>query len=231
MGMESWGRIGILCCGLALASGPAGAVTQAFFTSQESVEKELVRLIDNAYTSIDMALFRFASRPLAQALARARVRGVRIRLILDGHPEAERGTEGLGMRLAAVEVRRLDGKRGGTQGIMHHKFVLFDQGRVVTGSFNWTAGAEHANYENAILTDNAGVVAAYGREFERLWSRATPLTPGFSSFDSPEPANPAGTHRRHSPWKLTVRAPQAQTTKQPASSPVRKKHRRRKKKT
>jgi phosphatidylserine/phosphatidylglycerophosphate/cardiolipin synthase-like enzyme len=156
-------------------------MTRAFFTSQESVEKELVRLIDKSHSTIDMALFRFASRPLALAIGRARARHVRVRIVLDGHSEAEGRNNSLEIAFATGEVRRLDGKRGGTQGIMHHKFVLFDKERVVTGSFNWTAGAEHVNYENALLTDNSNVVAAYGREFERLWGRAQNVAPGLMS--------------------------------------------------
>jgi phosphatidylserine/phosphatidylglycerophosphate/cardiolipin synthase-like enzyme len=160
-------------------------MTRAFFTSQESVETELVSLIDNSQSTIDLALYRFESQPLAQAISRARARHVRMRLVLDGHSEAEGKNNTLGIAFVAGEVRRLDGKKGGTQGIMHHKFVLFDQKSVVTGSFNWTAGAEHANYENALLTDSPEVVAAYGQEFERLWERAVEIDPGSVGIDSP----------------------------------------------
>ena len=55
---------------------------------------------------------------------------------------------------------------------MHHKFALFDRKEVATGSFNWTPGAEYANYENALMIDDSGTVEAYNREFEMLWQRA-----------------------------------------------------------
>jgi cardiolipin hydrolase len=125
-----------------------------------------------------MALFRFSSEPLARAIRRARARNVHLRLVLDGHPEAEGNHNALGIAFAPGEVRRLDGKHGGAQGIMHHKFVLFDKSRVVTGSFNWTAGAEHINYENALLTDSSSVVTSFGQEFERLWGKAQNVDPG-----------------------------------------------------
>jgi phosphatidylserine/phosphatidylglycerophosphate/cardiolipin synthase-like enzyme len=157
---------------------PSWAVTRVFFTSQESVETELVNLINESHSTIDLALFRFASQPLALAIRRARDRHVRLRLVLDGHPEAEGKTNTVGLAFVAGEVRRLDGKRGGSRGIMHHKFVLFDQARVVTGSFNWTAGAEHVNYENALLIDDSSVVTSYSQEFERLWERAQDVDPG-----------------------------------------------------
>src|SRR5437762_875180 len=97
----------------------AAAMTRAFFTSQESVEKELVRLIDGSHSSIDMALFRFASRPLALAIARAHARHVRLRIVLDGRSEEEGKSNALGIAFVRGEVRVLDGKKGGASGIMH----------------------------------------------------------------------------------------------------------------
>src|SRR5476649_375899 len=135
-----------------------------------------------------------------------------MRLVLDGHSEADGKGNNLAIAFAAGEVRRLDGKRGGTQGIMHHKFVLFDKERVVTGSFNWTAGAEHVNYENALLTDSSSVVAAYGREFERLWERAENVDP--YSMDAVPPA--------FKKLKIKTAAPPKHSSKRP----VKKKRRR-----
>ena len=167
-------RTGIVVCFLVGMARLGRGATEAFFTSQESVEEKMVRLIERADVSIDMALFELRSPRLAAVLARAKERGVRVRLILD----AEHAKEGL----AAGEVRFLGGKNGGGRGIMHHKFALFDQKQVVTGSFNWTPGAEHANYENALLLDDPKTVGAYGREFDTLWRRA---------LEGPPPTGPA----------------------------------------
>ena len=88
---------------------------------------------------------------------------MQLRLVLDGHREADGKNNSLGTAFETGEVRRLDGKWGGSQGIMHHKFVLFDNRRVVTGSFNWTAGArEHVNYEKcSLLLDDSSVISSY----------------------------------------------------------------------
>ena len=194
-------------------------MTRAFFTSQESVEKELVRLIDGSHSTIDLALFRFASRPLALAISRARSRHVRFRIVLDGHSEQEGKSNALGIAFVRGEVRLLDGKRGGSQGIMHHKFVLFDRQRVVTGSFNWTSGAEHVNYENALLTDSSGVVAAYGKEFERLWDRAAAVDPGSGGLEG------------QSLRKSKASAAKVHASKKPAKSSSKKSHSKKKKST
>jgi mitochondrial cardiolipin hydrolase len=146
-----------------LANGGVGT-TQAFFTSQESVEDEMVRLIERSHSSIEMALYEWRSPRLVHAIEDAERRGLAVHVVLDA---SRRGQD-----LAAGEVRWLGGKNSGGRGIMHHKFILFDQNQVVTGSFNWTPGAEHSNYENALLIDDPQTVKAYILEFDTLWRRA-----------------------------------------------------------
>jgi phosphatidylserine/phosphatidylglycerophosphate/cardiolipin synthase-like enzyme len=52
---------------------------------------------------------------------------------------------------------------------MHHKFAIFDGGLLVNGSFNWTRSAAEWNSENLLLTTDPALVAAFRREFDRLW--------------------------------------------------------------
>src|SRR5438094_6284768 len=142
-------RFGMPFCCLLFLAYPVAAGTRVFFTSQESVEHRLVQFIDESRSSIDMALFELRSGGLAHALERAQGRGVHLRLVLD----ASHREEDLPV-LPAGNVRWLGGMPQ-SRGVMHNKFALFDQDRVVTGSYNWTPGAEYANYENALLTDDS----------------------------------------------------------------------------
>ena len=163
--MELLRSLGVVVTWGALLATPAAAMTKTFFTSQESVEQEMVRLIDESQSSIDVALFELRSPRLVRALKQAQSRGVQLRLVLDvSHRKDD---------LPVGQIRWLGGKAPRGRGAMHNKFSLFDQERVVTGSYNWTPGAEHMNYENALLTDDPETVSAYAKEFERLWSRAT----------------------------------------------------------
>jgi mitochondrial cardiolipin hydrolase len=172
-----WLLPGILCA-FVLSARPSWSYTRAYFSSRESLESEIVRLIDHSRTSIDIALFQFGSRPLELALERAKARRVNLRLILDTHDRAttQPAIDGV-FGSSAAERRWLKGKKSRGRGVMHHKFAVFDQERVVTGSFNWTPGAEHANYENALVTDDAQAVLDYSREFDALWRRAIPKRP------------------------------------------------------
>jgi phosphatidylserine/phosphatidylglycerophosphate/cardiolipin synthase-like enzyme len=60
------------------------------------------------------------------------------------------------------------------QSLMHHKFAVFDDRLVATGSYNWTQTAERANYENLVFLDDPEVVTRFQREFNRLWRQAEP---------------------------------------------------------
>ena len=53
--------------------------------------------------------------------------------------------------------------------LMHHKFLVVDREKVITGSFNWTSHATTANNENMIITNNPQIVRPYVDEFDRLW--------------------------------------------------------------
>lgn len=52
---------------------------------------------------------------------------------------------------------------------MHHKFALFDNATVITGSYNWTRSAERYNHENILVTNSAKVMTAFKKEFNSLW--------------------------------------------------------------
>ena len=129
----------------------------------------ILRQINRTKTSIDLAIFDFTSGELAGALLSARARGVAVRVVADARQARGKSSE-VGVLLAGgIDARLL---RGRGRGIMHHKFAVFDGRLVVTGSYNWTESAEHANLENALFLDDAAVVARYAGLFERLFGRA-----------------------------------------------------------
>lgn len=158
---------GAIVLGIFLCKEISRAETQVFFTSQVSIEKILITLIDASRTSIEIALFEFRSPALQKALQRARQRGVSVRVLLD----QSRPRQGV----VGESTRWLGGKHLRGRGVMHNKFAVFDGSRIVTGSYNWTSGAEYSNYENLLLVDDPGVVRLFAKEFEELWSRAVEI--------------------------------------------------------
>ena len=103
---------------------------------------------------------------IAQALAGAQKRGVKIRVLRDKSQSANKHDENHFLKTQGVDVEIRTGKG---RGIMHHKFAIFDEKEILTGSYNWTQNAEKFNYENAIFTDEIPVVTAFEKEFKKLW--------------------------------------------------------------
>ena len=58
---------------------------------------------------------------------------------------------------------------GGSFGIMHHKYAVFDGVRMETGSYNWTVSANRSNHENADFMADRAKIATFQSNFERLW--------------------------------------------------------------
>ena len=60
-------------------------------------------------------------------------------------------------------------KMDATPNHMHHKFMVVDNKSLLTGSYNWTVSAMRYNHENILITEEAGVVRSFLKEFENLW--------------------------------------------------------------
>ena len=144
---------------------------EAKFTRNESVADVIVRVLGDASSTIEGALYRFNHPVLAQALENAVERGVRVRILVDGNKYKEnRSTQEL-LSGAIIPFRLSYGRRGrGSK--MHHKFMVVDRQTVLTGSYNWTMESEDENHENLIIMRNAYSVGAYLGEFDALWAGA-----------------------------------------------------------
>ncbi len=64
--------------------------------------------------------------------------------------------------------------------ILHHKFAVFDERDVWTGSENFTSSAKKRNAGNALLLRNQPQLAKqYGLEWRRLWYEGSDVTPKY----------------------------------------------------
>lgn len=140
---------------------------QAFFVSPDVdgvIEQELITLINQATSTLDIALYSFTDDQLGAAVIEAHQRGVKVRVFLDDGQEEARGGEYAKLVAAGVSVAVEHVK-----GLMHHKFAVIDGRIVVTGSYNWSNAADDDNFENAVVIECPEIAAAFLEEFERLW--------------------------------------------------------------
>jgi phosphatidylserine/phosphatidylglycerophosphate/cardiolipin synthase-like enzyme len=145
---------------------------EVLFTRAGSVTEVVERLIHSTTTSLDAALYRFNSPRLARVLDEARLRHVRIRLVLDRNKYQQIRSARELLSNHQFPFRLLHGRQG--QGSkMHHKFVVLDGETVLTGSYNWTLESEERNYENLLILRDPQAVGNYTQEFEALWAEAS----------------------------------------------------------
>ena len=128
------------------------------------IEQAVAAALDAARESILIAMFSLSDRELMEAVIRAHLRGVRVRVLLDGG--AGQGC-GPWARLLACGIPVLVEQ---APGLMHHKFVVIDRRVVITGSYDWTEEANERNCENVVIIDCPGIARAFAGEFERLWA-------------------------------------------------------------
>ena len=163
----------LLLVPLLLAAGAGdekGRVGPAKVAFGPACEKLLRDEIGKARKEIKVAIYSFTRRNISRALTDAVKRGVEVDLKYD-----VKSSEWPGMRQAIGYMR----KRGvtcrpisvaGKYGKMHHKFVVIDGLRVLTGSYNFTTTASTVNYENLVLLEGKGIAAKFLAEFKRIQS-------------------------------------------------------------
>jgi cardiolipin hydrolase len=117
-----------------------------------------------ARRKVDVCVFTITDDRIRAAMLDARRRGVVIRVISDNDKALDEGSDIEPLRRAGIEVR-VDQ----TEAHMHHKFALYDDARLLTGSYNWTRSAANYNQENLIVTADRSIVERFRTEFERLW--------------------------------------------------------------
>jgi phosphatidylserine/phosphatidylglycerophosphate/cardiolipin synthase-like enzyme len=143
-----------------------GSKPRVYFSPGTACREAICSHIRFARHTISICVFTISDDEITEELLVAHRRGVDISIITDDDKSFDLGSD----------INRLD--RMGLDVItdrspvhMHHKFALFDEDTVLTGSYNWTRSAADHNYENIIVLKDPIVFAAYEREFKRLWKQ------------------------------------------------------------
>ena len=142
-----------------------------FFSPEDALEKRLVELIDQESDSIQMAIYCLTHQEIANALIRAKLRGVDVQVVVDKYSVKMKSPLSK-MADAGIAVYVWDGQRLINQkkesAIMHHKFCIFGQETLWTGSFNFTYRASRIHHENALVLKNPEMVSEFRKQFEVL---------------------------------------------------------------
>ncbi|AFC25078.1 phospholipase D-like domain-containing protein [Saprospira grandis] len=135
--------------------------------SSAAIVAELIKRIDSAQTSIDVAAYNINQANIVTALNNAQTRGVVVRYI------ANDGTSNSALSNANFPYEEVN-----NTGLMHNKFLVFDAGSVYdsyvwTGSMNLTSGNIYDDFNNVVLVQDQTLAKAYSIEFNEMWGSTT----------------------------------------------------------
>ncbi len=149
---------------------PETSQLEVAFSPDGGATALVIKAIDSARQSLELAGYSFTSRPIAQALIAARRRGVNVRVVLDKSQRTERYSSATFLANMGVPVR-IDSRYR----IMHNKFLIVDGRTVETGSFNYTYSAQHYNAENVLVVwNNPRLARIYAATWRGLWGESSP---------------------------------------------------------
>ncbi|MGC8904302.1 phospholipase D-like domain-containing protein [Thermus sp.] len=142
----------------------------AYFSPKggERAREALLQAVAQARKEILVAAFVLTDQKLVEALEKAHQRGVQVRVLLESRNLRDSREEDL--IKAGIPVRQ-----DGNPYTLHHKVIVLDGTRVVTGSYNFTARAWQVNNENLLVLESPPLAERYRREVLRLWEEGKPL--------------------------------------------------------
>lgn len=138
-----------------------------YFAPEDNVEKIIFGRIKKAKKSIRFMQFSFTSDKIGEAIIEKFKEGVQVMGVFEKRGSGTEYSEYTKMKIENIPVR-LDGNRY----VMHHKVIIIDDTRVITGSFNLSKNANNRNDENIIIIDSSELASKYIDEFNRIYGEA-----------------------------------------------------------
>jgi phosphatidylserine/phosphatidylglycerophosphate/cardiolipin synthase-like enzyme len=126
---------------------------EVFFCPQDDCETALINFIDSAKKSVDCALFEVNLDSVKKKLIEKDAE-INVRVVVDDN-YYEKFNEGF------VKKDR--------SGLMHNKFCVADDYKILTGSMNPTFNGVNKNNNNLLVIESKYLAKNYEAEFKELW--------------------------------------------------------------
>lgn len=137
------------------------AITDA--QTSTHLDDTICALINGANTTLDIAVWDNGSTKIVTALNNAYTRGVQVRYISS--------TNSLNTALSDLNtnIPLLKRNSGLTTDVMHNKFVIADNTKLLIGSMNFGNGSMFDDYNNIVIISNPSLAQNYTTEFNEMW--------------------------------------------------------------
>jgi phosphatidylserine/phosphatidylglycerophosphate/cardiolipin synthase-like enzyme len=142
-------------------------MVEVFF---DNIHSQIIRRISEAKTGIKICVAWFTDVDIYQSILVAQKRGVNVCIIIANH-EFNKNS-----RVDFKELLQNNGyvgyigniNDGAEDKLMHNKFCIIDEQKIITGSYNWTYKARK-NDENIIIIENESeIIKEFNSKFESI---------------------------------------------------------------
>ncbi|MEO0202644.1 MAG: phospholipase D-like domain-containing protein [candidate division WOR-3 bacterium] len=135
---------------------------KVLFTRYDDIIPNIKFYIENAKSSIYLAVFEIGNEELARALISAKRRGIDVKIVTDEQNADYKALKELINNKIDVVFQNLDS-------YMHHKFAVIDSQIVITGSMNWTDNDILKNDNNVLIISSRLLANNYLSEFSQMF--------------------------------------------------------------
>lgn len=136
----------------------------------ENIEKVIIENIRKAKRELSIAVAWFTSKTLMDELSNAKKRGVHIKIIISDNETNNRYIHKLISVCSIVKAVIIPEKGNkGYKNLMHNKYCIIDNKKVIDGSYNWSNNAKY-NLEHVIVIENRTVAKMYQNNFDKIYN-------------------------------------------------------------
>lgn len=146
----------------ALADQQAITRADVYFSPDQGAQEAILSVIGLAKSEIMVQAYSFTNMQIAQAIVDAKLRGIRVTVILDKSQVTQRHSVAGFLADQGVPTY-IDS----THAIAHNKIMVIDRSTVVTGSYNFSKAAETSNAENLLILSSNELNDSYRLNWER----------------------------------------------------------------
>ncbi|MFA6456182.1 MAG: phospholipase D-like domain-containing protein, partial [Bacteroidota bacterium] len=150
-----------------------GTPVESYFSPSDHTNSQIIRTINHAAASIDIALLSFTRSDIANAIIARKQAGAKVHALAD--IKSDSWSVFTTLENAGVDMRL---KGSDVTGSLHHKYGIIDAEvpfatpYVITGSHNWSTNAETGNNENTVIIQSARIANLYLQEFGARYANA-----------------------------------------------------------
>ncbi|QGY39065.1 phospholipase [Pseudodesulfovibrio cashew] len=147
----------------------------------DDLKQVIIDFVNGAVKTLEIAVQELDCMEIAHAVVRARQRGVRVQVVLEGDylcfgtPKGEpftptpRGKLEPNLEIMSAMLRAgIDVKSDYNGAIFHQKFVVRDRESLLTGSTNFTDTGVGTNLNHIVVIHDRKVAGEYAREFREI---------------------------------------------------------------